>query len=229
MKRTASLLLLTAALASPLAAFSAEPTGTLIDLSADAQHSAPNDLARATVYVEMQDPSAAELAKRVTNATGAIIGIATKFTGVKTRTGDTSSYPIYGKNNKLDGWRMRAEIQFESRDVPMLSDLLGRLKDYAMVSDIQLSAAPETRRRAEDDAMREALAAFQARAKLVAEQLGKPYRIASLNIQTGGGRPPRMPMMMMRAAGSTESAPTPIAAGESTISVTVSGKIELGY
>jgi len=222
LSRTLSLMLL-AALMSPLAA---QASGTQIELSAEAQQNAPNDLARATVYVEMQDANPAELAKRVNNALGAILGISTKFTGVKSRTGDTQSYPIYGaKNNRLEGWRMRAEIDFESRDIPMLSDLLGRLKDYAMVGELQLQTAPETRRRAEDDAMREALTLFQARAKLVAEQLGKPYRISNLSIQTGGARPPRPPMMMRAAT--AEASPMPISPGESSITVTVSGKIEL--
>lgn len=228
MSRTARLLLLTSALLCALPAMANDSTGTQIDLSVDAQQTAQNDLARATVYVEMQDPNAGELAKRVNNALGAILGIATKFTAVKSRTGDTTSYPVYGKNNKLEGWRMRAEIQFESRDIPMLSDLLGRLQNYAIPSDIQLSPAPETRRRAEDEALRDALNAFQARAKLIADQLGKPYRIASLNISTGGGRPPRPMMAMRSAAAVAEASPMPIAAGESTVNVVVSGKIELG-
>jgi predicted secreted protein len=215
--------MLIAALLCPLAT---QASGTQIDLSADAQYTAPNDLARATVFVEMQDANPAELAKRVNNALGAILGIATKFNGVKSRTGDTQTSPIYGKSNRLESWRMRAEIDLESRDIPKLSELLGRLKDYAMVGDIQLSSAPETRRQAEDEAMREALDTFQSRAKKISDQLGKPYRITQLSVQTGGLRPPRMPMMMRAAM--PESAPMPIAAGESTVTVTVSGKIELG-
>lgn len=202
-------------------------TAPQIELSVDAQQSAQNDLGRATVYVEMQDANPADLSRRVNNAIGAALGIATKFSGVKTRTGDVSSIPVYGKNNRIDTWRMRAEILLESRDIGALSDLLGRLQGYVAVGDIQLTAAPETRKRAEDDALREALAAFKARAKLIADQLGQPYRIVSLNIATGG-RPPIM-ARSMRVMSAAEASPVAaIAAGESTVTVVVSGKIELG-
>jgi uncharacterized protein YggE len=94
------------------------------------------------------------------------------------------------------------------------------------VSGVTLLPSPETRKKAENEATLEAIAAFKSRAKLVAEALGKPYRIKSLVI---GGQQYRPPMPMLRAApmAAMEAAPMPMEAGESQISTTVSGQIEL--
>ncbi|KAB2912152.1 MAG: DUF541 domain-containing protein [Dechloromonas sp.] len=62
----------------------------------------------------------------------------------------------------------------------------------------------------------------------VADQFGKPYKIRQLNVQQQGSHPPPMPMF--RAAKSmmvAEAAPMPIEAGESQVTTSVSGQIEL--
>jgi predicted secreted protein len=202
-------------------------SGPEIELTVDAQQSAPNDLGRATLYVEMQDASPAELAVRVNNAVGTVLGIATRFSAVKTRTGDVSTYPVYGKTNRIESWRMRADVLLESRDISTLSELLGRLQTVAALGDVQLSAAPETRKRAEDEAIRAALEQFQSRARLVSEQMGKSYRVISLVIDTGMRRPALRPMLASRAMTAEAAAPMAVSAGESNIEVVVRGKIAL--
>jgi len=87
--------------------------------------------------------------------------------------------------------------------------------------------SPETRRQVEDEAMREAIRAFQNRAAVVGEQLGKGWKIKQMHINQGGGSP----LPIMRGARSAmlaaEAAPAPIEAGESTITTQISGQIEL--
>lgn len=81
-------------------------------------------------------------------------------------------------------------------------------------------------KKAQSEATLEAIAAFRARAKLVADALGKPYRIKHLSL---GGQQYRPPVPMMRAApmAAMEAAPMPMEAGESQVTATVSGQIEL--
>ena len=86
--------------------------------------------------------------------------------------------------------------------------------------------APETRRKVEDETTRDAIRAFQSRAAVAADQLGKAWKIKQLNIQQGGS----MPMPVMRAgrgAMMAEAAPAPLEAGESQVTTTISGQIEL--
>ena len=75
--------------------------------------------------------------------------------------------------------------------------------------------------------MVDAISAFRARAKIVADALGKGYTIKELNV--GAQRPP-MPVHAMNRAVvmmADAAAPAPVEAGEATVSVTVSGKIEI--
>lgn len=210
-----------------LAAEDAKPKGTLIDLSAEASRSAPNDLARTTVYAEVSGTNPAELAKQVNSTIDTALQTAKAFSKVKTRSSGTHTYPTYGKEGRISGWRMRSELLLESRDMTALSELLGRLQETLAVSQLVLQPSPETRKKAEEEAMLEALAAFQAKASLIAGALKKSYCIRQMNIGNAG-QPPVMPMMMRSARmDAAEAAPAPIEAGESMVSVTISGQIEL--
>ena len=74
--------------------------------------------------------------------------------------------------------------------------------------------------------MLEALSAFKARAKVIADAMGKPYRIKQITVNTSG----RFIQPMYRAAAKSmmaDAAPMPVEAGETQVSATVSGQIEL--
>ena len=204
----------------------AAPASTTIDLNADASRPAANDLARATVFAEASSQSPGEAARKVNAQITEAVSTAKGFSRVKVQTTGTQTYPVYAKGGKIESWRMRSEIALESTDTAALSELIGKLQANMGVSGVTLLPSPETRKKAENEATLEAIAAFKSRAKLVAEALGKPYRIKSLVI---GGQQYRPPMPMLRAApmAAMEAAPMPMEAGESQISTTVSGQIEL--
>lgn len=205
---------------------SARAQGVVIDLSAEASRAAANDMARATAYVEAGDAAPAELAKRVNGAIAAALQTAKNYPAVKTRSGATHTYPNYGKDGRITGWRMRSELLLESGDMAALSELIGKFQANLAVGNLMLMPAPETRRKAEDDAMLDAIAVFQAKAKLAAGALDKPYRVRRLSIAQVG-QPPVIPIMRSARMAAAEAAPAPIEAGESSVSVTVSGQIEL--
>lgn len=224
-RRLGAALLSCAALAPAAGAADAPAAGTLVELSAEAIRSAPNDLARASAYTEVAEASVGEAAKRVNAALAQGLQIARGQPAVRVKTGNTSSYPVYAKgSSRIEAWRMRAELLLETRDTAALSELLGRLQGSLAVGQISLSPAPETRRKVEDEAMLEAIDHFRAKAKIVAEAFGRPYRIRSLSIGSGGGGRPG-PHPVLRAA--MAEAAAPIEAGESPLTVTISGQIEL--
>lgn len=199
---------------------------TTVDLSADATRPAANDLARATVFAEATSPSPGESAKKVNGMVAEAVTTAKGYPRIKVQTAGTQTYPVYAKGGKIEAWRMRSEIALESTDTAALSELIGKLQATMGVSGIALLPSPETRKKAESEATLEAIAAFKSRAKLVADALGKPYRIKHLSM---GGQSYRPPMPMLRAApmAAMDAAPMPVEAGESQISVTVNGQIEL--
>ena len=209
------------------AAEEAKPKGTLIDFSVEASRPAMNDMARASVYAEASGANPAELAKRVNSTIDTALKTAKIFPGIKTQSSGVRTYPSYGKDGRITGWRMRSELDLESLDMTALSELLGRLQETLAVGQLSLLPSPETRKKAEDEATLEALAAFQAKAKLIADALKKTYCIRQMNVGSGG-RPMERPMMMRAARmDAAEAAPAPIEAGESKVSVTISGQIEL--
>ncbi|MCB1945553.1 MAG: cyclic nucleotide-binding protein, partial [Thauera sp.] len=61
---------------------------------------------------------------------------------------------------------------------------------------------------------------------LIADTLGRRYRIAHLAVGDHGLQPPPMPRMRA-AVMAAEAAPAPLEGGESRVSVHVSGRIEL--
>jgi len=219
-------IILSLAAAPSFAAEESKPKGTLIDLSAEASRPAPNDMGRATVYAEATGTNPAELAKKVNATIAAALETAKAYQKVRTRSGNTHTYPNYSKEGRISGWRIRSELLLESREMMVLSELLGKLQESMAIGQIVLLPSPETRKKVEDEAMLEAISTFQAKAKMVADALKKTYRIRQMNISSAG-QPPVMPMMRASRMAIAEAAPAPIEAGESMVSVTVSGQIEL--
>ena len=213
-------------LLAALLASSALAAPTQIDLSADASRPAANDLARATVFAEASGATPGELANRIKGLIGEGLKTAKGYASIKTQSGGTNTYPVYAKGGKIESWRMRSELTLESGDTVALSELLGKLQVSLGVSNLVMLPAAETRKKAENEALLDAVSAFKSRAKLLADALGKPYRIKQLSVSSGG-RSPVMPMMRASAAYAADAAPMPMEGGDTQVSANVSGQIEL--
>ena len=213
-------------LLSVLISLPAFPAATIIELSAEASRPAANDLVRATISAEASGATMGELAKQVNSQIADALKIAKAYPSVKTQSSGSNTYPNYSKGGKIDSWRMRSELALESGDITAFSELLGKLQTSLSVSNLILQPSTETRKKVENDAMLDAISAFRARAKVVADALGKSYQIKQLSVNTSG----RFVQPMFRAATKSiisEAAPMPMEAGESQVTATVSGQIEL--
>ena len=199
----------------------------IVELSAEATQSVVNDLGRTTAYVELADSNPNELAQKVNQKTGEMLAIARNTPTVKVRTSTMQTYPIYGKTgSRIESWRMRSEIQLESQDIAALSGLIGRLQSIAAITQLNVSPAPDTQQKALDSATVAAIKAFRARAELVAQTLGKPWRIRTLQLNSMPENQPVMRAAMAKGF-SSETASAPIEAGEGVVRVVASGSIEL--
>ncbi len=222
-----ALLTLILACTVPLAGASEAPRPATVELAAEAQRAAANDLATATAYHEATATTPAAVATQVNRAIAAALETAKAYGDVRVQSGSTQTWPVYARNSRsIEGWRMRSEIRLESRNIAAMSELLGKLQDTLAVSQIAMQPAPETRRQAADEATVEAIRAFEERARLVAGTLGRKYRIAHLSINEGGYHPPPV-MARMSAEMAMSAAPAPMEAGESLIGVNINGRIEL--
>ncbi|GAB1393129.1 hypothetical protein MASR1M60_12920 [Rhodocyclaceae bacterium] len=226
MKRT---LLLFAFAALPVwATEPTKPAGTLIDFRVDVQRNVTNDLGRATAYSEISGSDAAEVARKVKTAIAAGLATAKAQAGVMVKSGNTHTYPVYGKSGRtIESWRMRSEIILESRDVAALSSAVGKLQGTLAVSNINFSPATETRRKAEEEATLEAIDAFRTEAERIATSMKKSYRIRQMSLNSSNQYPQPYPIPRGAMLMAAEAAPMPTEAGESNITVNVSGQIEL--
>ena len=202
--------------------------GTTVDLTAEASRPASNDMVRATVFAEASGNNPAELARRVNQEIAEGLKVIKAKPGFTVKSGRQNTFPVYGQNQKIDSWRIHSELILESRDVAAFSELVGQLQQMRlMVSSVTQLPTLETRRKVEEETTRDAIAAFRQRATVVAEVLGKPYTIRHLSIQQSGQMPPMPVMRASRAMAADAAPPMPLEAGETLVTTTVSGKVEV--
>lgn len=207
----------------------AAQAGPTIELSASASRPAANDMIRATMYSEASGKNPANVARQVNQEIAEALKVIKATTGgVTVKSGQQNTYPIYGQNQKIDSWRMRSELLLESKDLAAVSDLVGKLQQMRLaLGSISQIPSPETHQKVEEEATRDAIRAFQARAAVVADVFGKPYRIKLLSVHQNGSVP-SVPMLRLEGmSAASASAPIPIEAGESLVTTSISGQIEL--
>jgi len=201
-----------------------------VELRAEVSREVPNDLMSARLTVDANDPNPSEVAAALNRATAEAIITAAAFDRVKAQTGQTFTYPVYDKNQRLVGWRGRADVRVESQDFQALAQLAAKLQPTMQLGGIAFTISPAQRRKVESELITEAVEAFRARAVIAQRALGgSSYRIRRIALDTGGAAPPR-PFAMTRAAPAVAgaSAPPPVfEGGETQVQVTASGLIEV--
>lgn len=214
-----------------LAAQAEEARYNQIALRAEVSQEITHDLMHVTLYSEAQHSDPAKLAAEITRTLNDAVTQARGVKEVKVALGSRHSYPVYDdKGQKITAWRERAELRLESADFAALSKLTGEMLKELKMGGMDFSIATATRKTHEDALLKQAVAAFQARAQLATEALGgSGYKLVSLSLNSGGFQPP-MPMRMARGKSMAmmDAAPTPeIEAGTSQVTVNADGVIEV--
>ncbi|MDY7064441.1 hypothetical protein PsexTeo8_08580 [Pseudomonas extremaustralis] len=229
--RTATALTLSASTLATLPALAADELHyNQISLRAEASQEVARDKMIVTLYTESQNADPAKLAAEITTTMNQALDQAREVKAVTLRQGNRNSYPIYDtKNQKITGWRERAELRLESADFPALSKLTGELLNTLKMENMDFAIDDATRKASEDALLKDAVTAFKARAQLATEALGgKGYKIVNLNFNTNGYPQPYARGGMMMKAAMMESAPTPqVEAGTSQVSMSADGVIEV--
>jgi len=208
-----------------------------VSLSAEASRETPHDLMRVTLYSQVEGEHPAQLAKITTARLNGAIAKAREVKTVNLQSGNRTTSPVYSRNGeKILKWRESAELHLESKDITALAALTSELlSDELTMGRRSFGIALETRKANEDSLTQEAIAAFRARAQLVAEALGhKHWRLLQMNVdaRSSGARPlmartQSMDMLEMAAKGDSGFINQQIEAGRSTIAVRVDGTIEV--
>lgn len=220
--RGSLLLLLLAVFAA--AAQAEEPLFNVIGLNAQAEREVANDLLTATMVAEAEGTDPARLADEVNRQMQRALALALGARGIKAQTAGYQTLPIYEKG-RVARWRVRQELRLESADFAAASELIGKLQASLMVTGLSQSVSAETRRKAENALIPEALAAYEERARVVRDAMkAKSYRVKGLQISSGGAA--SRPLAMARVAPEAVAQPA-LEPGSTRIVISVSGTIQL--
>jgi len=223
-------LALTGLLISP-SLLAAQPLYNQVSLRAEVSAEVARDRMHVTLYTEAQDKDPAKLAAEVSRILNAALEQARQAKDVSISLGNRNSYPIYEKDGQVvSGWRERAELRLESANFSSLAQLSGELMKSLKMAGLYFSISDKARQQQEDALLKEAVAAFKARAKLATEALGgSGYKLISLNLGSNSNQyqPPIMRGMMMKADRAAAAVTPEIESGTQQISVSADAVIEV--
>ncbi len=212
--------------------FAAEPQGTVVSLSAEATLEVPNDEVVIRFRVEERGKKLDALRQRVNQVSANIKTSLAKEKGVKLKTSSRSVNPIWKPNqyNRVrDGWSVVQSGIVTSQDldaVPRWLDVIE--KAGAKLQSLSFRISDGLRRTTQERLRLQAIKQFRSKAMTIAKALdAKAFHIRHLN--TGSSYSPQ-PMyrgeMMMAKSMAADAAPA-LSSGDSRISVSVNGDIEV--
>jgi predicted secreted protein len=207
----------------------AQPSGVL-SLAAQASADVPQDVVDITLFYEQEAQDPASLTSVLNQRADAALRQAKGVDNVTAHSGSFTVYPSTDRDGRISAWRGRTEVVLESKDFAAASKLAGKMSDSMQVGSVTFSLSPEAQRAAEQKLSTQAIASFKQQAQSSAQAFGySGYAIREVNIGRNGSSP--RPVMMMAArnmsADAKMSAPMALEGGTSTVTVNVSGSVQM--
>ena len=207
------------------------PTGyDQLTFQAEVKEEIQNDEVTASLYKKAQATDAKALATTLNTSINNALKIAKRYPTVTVSTGQQRTYPRYDKNNKIIGWTGQANIDLKSTDFAATSQLIADLQETLVMEKLNFGVSDAKKDALEQKLMTDASRAFQQQAKnLTRAWDARSYRVVTVNLNTGSNYPrPMYSAMNMKAESVSDSVPSQsFESGNSTISVTANGTIEL--
>jgi predicted secreted protein len=208
-----------------------EPRG-IVSLNTSATVELPRDLMTLVMTVTRDGSDAAAVQAQLKQALDAALNEARKAARpgqVDVQTGNFSLFPRYGQRGTITGWQGNAELVVEGRDMPAISQLAGRINTMT-VARVGYGLSREAREKVEAEATAAAVERFRSRAADMARLFGYTnWVVREVNVTSADAAPPQ-PMFRARAANADmalASEPLPVEAGKGSITIGVSGTVQL--
>jgi predicted secreted protein len=232
-RRAASVFGLIVAMAAAPAALAQAPEvpANVVNLSASGHMEVPQDWLTVVLGTTREGSDAATVQNQLKVALDAALAVAqpqARPQQLEVRTGNLRLYPRYGSNGRISGWQGQAELIVEGRDIANVSAVAGRVQTLT-VSSMGFSLSREARQALESQVQAQAIERFRARATEIAKGFGfGSYTLRDISVSSSDMPERPMPRMMaMEAKAAASDAAIPVAAGTSTVSITVSGAIQM--
>jgi len=207
----------------------AQPSGVL-SLAAQASADVPQDVVDITLFYEQEAQDPASLTSVLNQRADAALRQAKGVDNVTAHSGSFTVYPSTDRDGRISAWRGRTEVVLESKDFAAASKLAGKRSDSMQVGSVTFSLSPEAQRAAEQKLSTQASASFKQQAQSLAQACGySGYAIREVNIGRNGSSPRPVMMMAARSMGADAkmSAPMALEGGTSTVTVNVSGSVQM--
>jgi predicted secreted protein len=144
------------------------------------------------------------------------------------RSGNFALYPRHDRQGRIAGWNGSAELILDGRDFPRITQAAGRVQTMTL-GGIGFGLSREQRAKVEADAQSLAIERFKSKATELAKGFGfTGYTLREVAVNSNEPGPvPRFRTMAMPANASASDSTVPVEPGKSTVTVTVSGSVQL--
>lgn len=202
--------------------------GPVVQLQVTAMSELPHDEMVVQLAIERTGPTAEKLNDEVLVGLNRALEKAKAVPGIRARLGSITTQPEWGPQGKATGWQVRGVMVLEGRDLRATGALAGELSSDMQIAGVSFRLTELARASEQAHLLKQAAAAFNERARATAEAFGfSAFELQKLIIDHGGGDQPRPLQMEMRAAGMASKASVPTDGGDATVTLTVSGSVEL--
>jgi predicted secreted protein len=224
--------LLVSTLALTLTAHAATdgPPRERLSLSASASAEVTRDVLGIAFSTSREGPDAVSVQNGLKQALDAALAEARKVAKPGQVDVQTGSFSLYPRNDprtgKLSGWQGSAELLVEGRDAAAIAQLTGRITTMS-IARVGYTLSRDAREKAEGEITSQAISRYRAKATDYARQFGYGGYVVgevSINSEEAGPRPV-MGLMRMKAEAADMALPTE--AGKATVTVNVSGSVQL--
>lgn len=201
----------------------------IVNLDASASRDVENDelVTRLQVIEDGRDP--AKLTDLVNQKTALVLDAVKNFQNIEAETSSYNTRPIYD-NGKIASWQVSQQLTLETSNFDEMSQFVGDISSLANIQSMQFQVSDDKAEEVKQTLLKEAIANFKNKAKLVATEFGRSgYELVNLSVD-GNNFTPRPVMeraVMMSADAMGKSAPAALAGGKNEVSVTVRGSIQL--
>ena len=221
---------LAAPVAHVLAAEPALPQG-VVNLTASASIEVTKDLLTISFTTTREGQDAGTVQSQLKQALDAALAEAKKVAKpglLDVQTGNFALYPRYAPKGGISGWQGSAELVVEGHDMQAIGQLTGRIATLT-IGRVSYGLSRALREKVEADASAQAIASYRAKAADYAKQFGYTgYSLREVNVSSD--QPVgfvNAPMMRAKTMSASADESLPVEAGKGTVTVTVSGSVQM--
>jgi predicted secreted protein len=203
-------------------------SAALLQFDASARADVLPDRAIAVFVAQRQGSDVAALNAEVAGLLDAGLKLARGVPGIVAQTGSFQTSPQFA-DNRQTGWSVQAQLIVRCADAAALGRLAGQLAQTLQVQSVGAEFSDALQQREQQQLTQAAIAAFRARAQAAARDFGYCcYALRDVNVGSlQGAEPGPRPLLRAFAAAAPNGAEVPIDPGTRSLSVVVSGSVQL--